>query len=45
LETINEDLMNGTMTLTTLAKEGEPINGHIFADLKVRLNVPYSVIF
>ena len=31
--------------ITTLKKDGEAINGHSFADLKVRKNVSYSILF
>ena len=42
---INDKFCGGKCRITTLRKDGEAINGHIFADVKVRLKVPISILF
>lgn len=42
---INKDYCNGRCRIATLKKDGQAINGHIFADLKVRLKVPISILY
>jgi hypothetical protein len=37
LDKINEEVCEGKCRVTSLRKDGEAINGHIFADLKVRM--------